>query len=204
MASDGRSATIRRSVVQRIVRWPPRISRRIIHTPRWAEIRRVVIVDSTPTTTLFSPGAPTIQSVMGVVRATQPNRADGGTESRSTHVLRGVLLPFRRDGLSKVHAPSITRHASYRASSLLSWEIILPPTVRRIASLWVQSIHLLVLNIRTNVIAVRDGREEWSPQVRLRTTAQCLVKATIKVRTVAVVLGESKCINIPRDKDVVI
>ena len=204
MASGGRSATIRRSVVRGIVKRPLRINRRIIHTRRWAEILLAAIADSTSTTILFLRGAPTIRSVTGVVQATPPNPADVGTGSRSTHAVRGVLLPFQPNGLSKAHAPSITRHASYRASSLLSWEIILLPTVHHIVSLWAQSIHLLVSNIRTNVIAERDGREEWSPRVRLPMTAQCLVKATIKIRTVAVVLGESKCTNILRDNDVVI
>jgi len=199
MVSDGRSAPIRRSVARRTVKQPPRISRLIIHTPQWAEMRLVVIADSTPTLILSSRGAPTIQSVTWAVQATRPSLVGVGTEFRFTHALRGVLLPFRRDGLSKAHAPSITRRVSCRTSLSLSWEITPPPPARRIADRWAQNIPSPVSNIQTNVTAVRDGREEWSLRVRLRTTAQCLVKEMLQTRTVAVVLGGSKCTSTLRD-----
>src|SRR5258706_8761569 len=200
MASDGQSAPIHQSTVQRIVKRPPRTTRPIIHMPQSVEMRLGVIADSTRTTTPFLPGAPTIQNVICHAQATPPSHADVGTEFRSTRALHGALLPFQLDGPSKAHAPSITRRGSCRASSSLSWPITLPLPVRRIASLWIQSIQWPASNIRTNAIVVRDGREKWSLRVRLHTTAQCLVPEILQIRTVVVDLGGSKYTNILRNR----
>lgn len=198
MASDGQSAPTHRNVAQRIVKRPPRTSRPIIHMPQSVEIRLAVIADSTRTTTPFSPGGPTTPNVMGDVQEIPPSHADVGTEFRSTHALHGALLPFQLDGPSKAHAQSITRRGSCKVSSSLSWEITPPLPARRIASLSAQSIQWPASNIRTNAIAVQDGREEWSPRVRLHTIAQCLVPETLQTRTAVVGLGGSKYTNILR------
>jgi len=195
MASEGQPSPIHQSFVRRIVKRPPRTTRPIIHMPQSVEMRLVVIADSMRTTTPFSLGAPTIQNVICHVQATPPSHADVGTGFKSTHALHGALLPFQLDGPSKAHAPSITRRGSCRASSSLSWQITLPLPVRRIAGLWAQSIQWPASNIRTNAIVVRDGREEWSLRVRLRTTAQCPVPEILQIRTVVVDLGGSKYTN---------
>lgn len=198
MASDGQSAPIHQSVVQRIVKPPPRTTRPIIHMLQSVEMRLVVIADSTRTSTPFSPGAPTIQNVVCHVQATPARHADVGTEFRSTRALHGALLPFQLDGPSKALAPLITRRGFCRALSSLSWQITQPLTVRRIASLRAQSIQWPASNTRTNAIVVRDGREEWLLRVRLHTIAQCLVPETLQIRMVVVDLGGSKYTNILR------
>src|SRR5258706_3106254 len=200
MASDGQSAPIHQTTVQRIVKRPPRTTRPIIHMPQSVEMRLVVIADSTRTTTPFSPGAPTIQNVICHVQATSPRHADVGTEFRSTRVLHGALLPFQLDGPSKAHAPSTMRCGSCRASSSLSWQITPPLPVRRIVGLGAQSIQWPASTIRTNAIVVRDGREEGSLRVCLHTTAQCLLPETLQIRTVVVDLGGSKYTNILRNR----